>query len=77
MKKLLFTAFAVMVFSGVSFANTSKNKEEEKEILVFTDCGRVASLMMDICEEINGCQESGDYNAGYDTWKGLCDHGYL
>lgn len=41
MKKLLFTALAVVAFSGVSFAATKEIKVVEEKVL-FTDCVAVA-----------------------------------
>ncbi|SFD25551.1 hypothetical protein [Flavobacterium phragmitis] len=76
MKKVIFTAFTVVAFCGVSFAKTSKNvknKQTAKEILVIADCGAFASYMMAAYEELNECLNSADYNAGYHYFKAICE----
>ena len=65
MKKLFFTAVAVLAFSGAGFA-------EGKEVKVFKlNCGDFASQVLDTYESSFGCLGS-SYNFYYGYVLGLC-----
>jgi hypothetical protein len=78
MKKLLFTALAVVVFIGVAMADTAEVKEkvvinnESKEVAlqVASKCSDIAYITASLVEEDSennggGCLSSSDYNAVY------------
>ena len=51
MKKLIFTAFAVVMLGAVSKANTVKETQNNIEVLSYTDCN---SWAIDWCERTIG-----------------------
>ena len=89
MKKLFFTAIALVAFSGVSMASSFKNslfsKEYhsfEKRELNFTkillkdivDCGAMAQDLISIYEDEFGCLESSAYNSFYTIMLHWCNN---
>jgi hypothetical protein len=74
MKKLLFTALSVVVFSGASFAGVRENKVENKTIeIIFTNCATYGGLMADAEEALHGCMSSSNYNGVRSHFKALCE----
>jgi hypothetical protein len=74
MKKLMFTAIALVAFSGISMAdNTIVEKEiEQKEVLNAKPCETVAYIMASLYEEsieneYGTCLNSSQYNAIYNA----------
>ncbi|MFY7740000.1 MAG: hypothetical protein ACOVQC_05740 [Flavobacterium sp.] len=73
MKKLMFTAIALVAFSGVSMANTiaddevvSKKQNNEKILKTDSECMKYASLKVEAYESQYGCMTSSQYN--YSFW---------
>lgn len=65
MKKLVFTALAILAVSGVSMAKSKKTK------MIISDC---ASEILQRIEEDEGCLETEEYNALYEYYSqdGMC-----
>ena len=77
MKKLIFTAIALIAFSIASHANINNSndqkKAEPKKEIVKKDCAKVAALMCEFCEEImDECASSEDYNEMYYIFESIC-----
>jgi hypothetical protein len=69
MKKLLFTALAVVAFSGVSVAGTKEIKVVEQKVL-FTDCVAVAIVATETADpesEWTAAQTNAFYQGIYDA----------
>jgi hypothetical protein len=80
MRKLLFTALAVLGFVGVSRAITKESRIEpvnKENSILFRDCVAFGGLMADAQEEIDGCFTSSQYNHVRSRYKALCDSGYF
>ncbi|MCZ8089407.1 hypothetical protein [Flavobacterium sp.] len=79
MKKLFFSAVALVAFSSVSMANTIEIEETEvKNIIVVDPCFKTAIRMMDLIEANNG--EITDivfYNNVYQYYVWMCHNGYI
>lgn len=78
----MFTAIALVAFSGVSMANNKiaikKNviyyKTEKKAVLLKRNCASFAYHMTSALEEINDeCFTSQEYNQLYWYWKTYCE----
>lgn len=70
MKKMIFTALAVVAFSGVSFAGT---KEVKKEVLPPTDCQTKAMNYVDNVFDPNGTHTAAENNAAYQGYVAGCE----
>ena len=72
----MFTAIALIAFSGVSMANTIKNGEiTEYSIdvkVVKSTCVEFTYHMTCAFEAIEGCFTSQEYNTMYNYWNGYC-----
>lgn len=69
MKKLFFTAIALVAFSGVSFGNTIVDDSDR------TNCSVVAYITATIVEEDSGgCLTSSQWNAVYNAAYWECTH---
>ncbi|WP_290831379.1 hypothetical protein [Flavobacterium sp.] len=72
MKKVFFTAIAMIAFSSASMANTIADEEVvvnniekkeivvEKEVVVKKDCVALALFVLDVMETLNGSQTYND-----------------
>jgi hypothetical protein len=68
MKKLIFSVFAVMLFS---VSATAKSQEKKNVKLLRASC---ASRLLNMIEEEYGCLDSSSYNALYEYYSqdGMC-----
>lgn len=71
MKKLVFTAFAVVAFSGVAMANTVEAKEE---VVLVTDCENWAMDFLDNWDSDNEASGVGAHDV-YRELVEMCDSG--
>ncbi|MFH6995225.1 hypothetical protein [Flavobacterium sp. FlaQc-48] len=71
MKKIIFTAFAVVVFNGISMANSIIQTEDKMKIdkVSYQDCNVWA---MNFCEEINGWHSNNSINS-YNTYRTMVE----
>ncbi len=78
MKKLFFTAVAVLAFNGVGFAEGKEIKNVDVKLATMPDCHAFGIAMANAYEALDegDCWSSSDFNlfAGY--WSGLCATGY-
>jgi hypothetical protein len=79
MKKVMFTAIALIAFSSVSMGNTIAeekvvNLDNKKEVTIkTTDCNKFAIHITNACEELNGeCLTPTEYNQYIRYWTGFC-----
>jgi hypothetical protein len=78
MKKLMFTAIALLAFSSASMANSTEKNEPvtNNKAIIIKDCKKIASLMCEFCEELSyeefGCMDSNEYNSLYDAFYKYC-----
>jgi hypothetical protein len=67
MKKLFFTAIALVAFSGISIA-----KKSNVSIVLPDACADWASSMASADEDEFGCMSSSEYNASYYSYLRKC-----
>ncbi len=70
MKKMFFTAIALVAFSGISMASEEAKKEEKAKA---KNCTSFAYHMTAAYEEIDGCMTSQEYNQMYFYWLTYCN----
>jgi hypothetical protein len=68
MKKLVFTALAVVAFSVAAMAKT----KEVKEKVLFTDCSSVAQDKLETYEKDNGCLTGNQATLMYKLFHDRC-----
>ncbi|MGZ9676884.1 hypothetical protein [Flavobacterium sp. GNP001] len=71
MKKLVFTALAVVAFSGAAIAKTEEVKEVKEETL-FTNCSTVAQDKLEKYEKDNGCLSGAGATLMYKLFYDRC-----
>lgn len=70
MKKLIFAAFGVIAFSGVSMANTVESMENNvSKIETYVDCNVWA---MNFCEDLNGWSSTNN-NSSYKIYREMVE----
>ena len=82
MKKLFFTAIALVAFSGVSMASTDEIKKsvdntkcdnQKKEVIITKNCDLMVSSNLSNWEEMYGCiEDSNAYNSLYRLMYAIC-----
>lgn len=70
MKKLLFTALAVMAFSGVAMADTLEVKEDK---VFYEDCYTQAANYVDNVYDPNGTHSPQQNDAAYQGYYQACE----
>ena len=78
MKKLLFSAIALVAFSSVSMANTIEENLEKDNTKKTDGCVTTAIRMMDIIEASNGeITDIVQYNNVFQYYIWMCHNGYI
>lgn len=76
MKKLFFTAIALVAFSGISKANTIEAENNTVATTEFRNadpCATKAAYVMSLVEAEQGCiEDANEYNALYNYYYQLC-----
>ncbi len=75
MKKMFFTAIALVAFSGVSMANTIADEKVMSELIIQnqSDCESYAAAEVADVEDALGCLESDSYNRVYNMYLDFCN----